>query len=74
MADVTRTMRSMTIKELNDTIEAYVRELQRNAARYDAENIYKRDLNYAAKQDAILRVIEKLEEELERRSEEVICT
>ena len=74
MADVTRTMRSMTIKELNDTIEAYVRELQRNAARHDAENIYKRDLNYAARQDAILRVIEKLEEELERRSEEVICT
>jgi len=74
MADVTRTMRSMTIKELNDTIEGYVRELQRNAARHDAENIYKRDLNYAARQDAILRVIEKLEEELERRSEEVICT
>jgi len=74
MADVTRTMRSMTIKELNNTIEAYVRELQRNAARHDVENIYKRDLNYAARQDAILRVIEKLEEELERRSEEVICT
>ena len=74
MTNVTRTMRSMTIKELNDTIEAYVRELQRNAARHDAENIYKRDLNYAARQDAILRVIEKLEEELERRSEEVICT
>jgi hypothetical protein len=74
MPDITRTMRSMTIKELNNTIEAYVRELQRNAARHDAENIYKRDLNYAARQDAILRVIEKLEEELERRSEEVICT
>jgi pSer/pThr/pTyr-binding forkhead associated (FHA) protein len=74
MTNVTRTMRSMTIKELNDTIEAYVRELQRNAAKHDAENIYTRDLNYAARQDAILRVIEKLEEELERRSEDVICT